>query len=875
MNEKTLMKLSVLFLIVSVFPFMQNNFPKSNKIKAPDKIALIDHLKAKNVITSPFKDIIKKFIPVEENLSKKLSYFRELSTRKEKVWAATTNYSILSYKNKKPQKMEILMNDKKVDFMNGVDEKSINWNWIKTDKQIDIRNEKYYSRRVRCLVLDKDNSFSFKAIFPNSVSEIEISANRNRHPLDLEIYIDDKPVERKVINNTLEHFRVSKKFALGTHKITLRPIPTKSPKNKIQPRSPKVFIYYINIKAQNDIIIFFIPSAKEKNFLKSKITARYLSYKDKNGKENPYLDLYKIKHDFTLNEPDKNDNPENIIKKIVIEDISLNVLMAPPKSEFEFKVYIPPKCFLEFGIGIFSYEKIKSPQSVKLNIIVKRNNVHETIYEKNFQINPGSLKDQIIFEKIDLTRFANKNVKLIFLTKKAKNTATESNVLSFWYNPIIYRPSLQKPKVILISIDTLRANHLGCYGYDRSTSPNIDNFVKDSVLFKNVYAQSSWTLPSHLSMLFSLNSASHQVYFKNQKIDNSFPSLASFLRDNGFVTYAFTGGGYVSSVFGFSKGFDWYGEPIGGPYAFLVKNEAEKLFEYTADWLKKNKDKSFFLFLHTFQTHGPYFCPPPWNEAFLNNKAKWKKIHCRMFLESKGRDYKFNCDEINNIISLYDGEIKYTDEMLIRPLITLLKELKIYDNTILVITSDHGEEFNDHGGWEHGRTLYDELIRVPLIIKFPHSAFKGKKVEAKSRLIDIMPTLLEATSTKYEKHKLDGKSLMELISGKEKKDRTFISDLAYKNVDDPCPALVATNRSDLKFIINKSKNGIKKIEIFNLQKDPIEKNNIFRNERKLAKKVTKNLDLYYKKKQKIKRQKETVVLDEKLKERLRALGYIK
>ena len=423
-------------------------------------------------------------------------------------------------------------------------------------------------------------------------------------------------------------------------------------------------------------------------------------------------------------------------------------------------------------------------------------------------------------------------------------------------------------------MDTLRADHLSCYGYERETSPNIDELVEDSVLFENVYAQSPWTLPSHLSMLFSLNSASHQVYYYNQKIDDSLPSITSFLRKNGFMTYGFTGGGYVSRIFGFSKGFDWYDEHFGKSLAVLGTDEAERLFAHTSDWLKENKDKPFFLFLHTFQIHGPYECPSPWNEAFLDKEMKWKKFNLVKFFRERGRDHKFTPQEIDNIMSLYDGEIRYTDEALIKPLITLLKELGIYDNTLLIITSDHGEEFYDHKGWLHSTTLYNELIRVPLVMKFPNSEFKGTKVKAKSRSIDIMPTVLETASVKYNKKHLDGKSLMDLIEGRELEDRTFISDLAYKNVYDTTPAMIATNENNLKIILSKSKESVKDIEIYDLQRDPKEKTNIIGKQRKFGQKLIDILNEYYREKQKVQRKKEQLQLDEKLKEKLRALGYL-
>jgi arylsulfatase A-like enzyme len=371
-------------------------------------------------------------------------------------------------------------------------------------------------------------------------------------------------------------------------------------------------------------------------------------------------------------------------------------------------------------------------------------------------------------------------------------------------------------------------------------------------------------------MLYSLNSANHQIYYSTQKIDASLPSIASFLRKNGYITHALTGGGFVSSIFGFAKGFDWYENPVGGS----VPDEAKQLYLYASSWLSENKDKQFFLFLHTFQIHGPYHPPKPWNEAFLDSSAKWGRIGLSNFLKEHGEDYAFTQEEKDNIVALYDADILYTDEILIKPLLSHLKELGIYDNSLIIVTSDHGEEFYEHNGWLHSNTLYEELLRVPLLIKLPGSEFKGTQVKTKCRSIDIMPTILDLVSVRYDKNAIDGKSLMPLVLGKESMDRIFISDLAFKNVPVPCPALMASNRDNLKFIFEKSKTGIKNIEIFDLEKDMYEKKNLYPRLEKIAGEVKISLDEYYEMRLKTKRNIENLKLDEKMKEKLRALGYL-
>jgi len=871
--------LCLLFILLLMYPIIQcrSSNDGASVLKETGLLRLTDILKVDGVKATPFRDILHQFDPIKDNFKGKLTEFRELSTSKERVFAATTTRSILGYSDiEKPQKMDILMNGAPLEFLNGGQPDTIRWKWIKTNHDIDFSFDKNYNKRLQYLFLEENEFFEFETIFPDSPVEIQILARRNWHPIDLQVYLDGNLLSQNPIGRNSQLLIFPTESTCGTHKIRIEAGISEKLKEKIRPTPPRLLINLIRVLTKNDVILFFVPASLQKEFLASDLTAEYLTDLNKAGEENPFYKLYKVKHTYTLDEFDQKINPENIKKKINLENLSLDVLMAPPESRLEFQLSLPEKCYLEFGTGIYTENVHEGPFASKFKILIDDGKGQKVLYDKEFVLEPESLKEQMINEKIDLSPYAQKKVELIFITEKSELSSPDKNIFSFWANPILYSPKQDNMNIILISLDTLRADHLGCYGYERDTSPNIDSLLEDSVFFEEVFAHSSWTLPSHLSMLFSLNSASHQVYYNTQKIDNSLPSLASYLRDNGYVTYAFTGGGYVSSIYGFAKGFDWYDEPVGGRNAPLADDEAERLYEYTSDWIEKNQDKQFFLFLHTFQIHGPYQCPEPWIETYLNKDAKWKGLGLRLLLEEKGQEFPFTPEERENIKALYDGEIKYTDETLIKPLIEFLKKNDLYDNTLLIVTSDHGEEFYEHGGWLHSRTLYNELIKVPLIIKFPSSKYKGNKVKPKARLIDIMPTVLDVCSINYPKDSLEGESLIDLIAGNEKEDRTFISDLAYKDIYDPCPSLIATNEGDIKVIVEKSKNGIKSIETYDLENDPEEQSqSVFHKAVKVRNDILAFIEEYYKEKLKIQRKKGKVQLDEKMKEKLRALGYLR
>lgn len=858
-------------LTILVFFFRCERSPKlSSDLKTDGLLRLIDDMNKDHVAATPFAGLLEKFERVEENLTGKLEFFPELSTSKQKVYAGTTAHSILGDDENTPKDMDVRKNDIPVSFLEDAEADALSWKWIKTGRNIDLSGDKHYRNQWQCLIMDIDSAFSFETILPNASVEFEIFARRNWHSVDLDFYINDTLLSKNAIDNKARVYKIQKNDnTFGLYKITIKPSLSQKIRERKGPTPPRLLVYSIQVKTRNDVILFFVPSLQQTEFLESSIHTKYLSEQDISGDDNRYLDLYKIKHRFTADPSDQNENPENIKKIIDHENLSINALMAPPTSRFDFPLRLPKDAFLEFGIGIYNEKGYTDQKPVTFKILAETEGTSKSLFQTELFIKDKRLRNQIVMKKIDLAPYANKKLTLIFITESAESSST-NRIFPFWVNPIIYRRVFKRPNVILISLDTLRADHMSCYGYHRNTSPYMDELARDSVMFQNTYVHSPWTLPSHVSMLYSLNSANHQVYYSTQKIDVSLPSLASFLKKYGYVTHALTGGGFVSSIFGFSKGFDWYENPVAG----TVSDEASQLYGYTSNWLAKNKDKQFFLFLHTFQIHGPYNPPPPWNQTFLDDSAKWGRMGLRNFLDEHGEDYTFTQEERENIIALYDADILYTDQILIKPLIVLLKELGIYDNTMIIITSDHGEEFYEHDGWLHSNTLYEELLRVPLLIKFPNSEFNGARINTRCRSIDIMPTILDVVSVKYDPNSLDGQSLMPLVLGKESKDRIYISDVAFKDVPVPCPALMASNRDQLKFIFEKSQTGIKNIEIFDLEKDQDEKKNLYPRLEKIGEEVRLSLDEYYKIRLETKRKIENLMLDEKMKEKLRALGYL-
>jgi arylsulfatase A-like enzyme len=459
---------------------------------------------------------------------------------------------------------------------------------------------------------------------------------------------------------------------------------------------------------------------------------------------------------------------------------------------------------------------------------------------------------------------------------------------------VIYTKAKNLRNVILISIDTLRPDHLSCYGYSRKTSPSIDALAHDSVLFEETYASSSWTLPSHVSLLTSLSGASHQVYMLKDRINPAQTMLAEVLKKNNFICSASTGAGLVDALYGFSKGFDVYRQSDG---LITQINSAELMSKAVSKWLGRNADKKFFLFLHTYQVHSPYSCPPPYNTMFLEKNASFREINLVNYLGGTSGIFKELPEvERQNIVGLYDGGISYVDDQLIKPLIERLKELRLYDQTMIVFTSDHGEEFFEHGSWLHSQSLYGDVLKVPLIIKFPGSKYRGKRIKSLVRLIDVMPTILEVSEIEPRGQNMDGQSLVPVIRGKEKKDRIVLADTAFFTTwlsperETNCseawfPDKIAFGTRKNKLIFNRELTekearffsppppSLPRLELYDLEVDPQEKVNLASQRAEQVTWMLQKLKEIYGKKRKAGQNQ--VQQGERLKEQLRALGYIR
>lgn len=292
-----------------------------------------------------------------------------------------------------------------------------------------------------------------------------------------------------------------------------------------------------------------------------------------------------------------------------------------------------------------------------------------------------------------------------------------------------------RPNLIVITLDTTRADRLGCYGYDAAETPHLDALAAGGALFENARVQVPGTLPSHASMMTGTNPTWHGIDTNHQKlVDEGVVTLAESLQAEGFRTHAVIGAFVLGKAYGLAQGFETYDDamPVPALGAMAEPGEilAEESLDRVVDWIDANRDDPFFLWWHIYDPHAPFEPPPLYRHRFQRN--------------------------------LYDGEIAYVDSVFGR-LIRALEKMEIRDNTIIAVIGDHGESLGDHDEDFHGFFVYNSTLSVPLILNGP-GVPAGARVKDLVRSIDLAPTLHELLGCAAEPQH-QGRSLCDLMAG--------------------------------------------------------------------------------------------------------------
>jgi choline-sulfatase len=395
------------------------------------------------------------------------------------------------------------------------------------------------------------------------------------------------------------------------------------------------------------------------------------------------------------------------------------------------------------------------------------------------------------------------------------------------------------PNVVVITIDTLRPDHLGCYGDKQIHTPNIDALAADSARFERAYTAVPVTLPSHTVIFtgtYPMLSGVHD--FAANKLSPTQPTLTSVLKENGYTTGAVIGSAVLDSRFGLNHGFDFYYDHFD--FNRLQESNLDEMerpgnvvADLTLDWLSKNYQKKFFLWMHLYDPHYPYRPPVPYSEQYKDRP--------------------------------YDGEIAFADAQVGR-LIEFLKNKGLYQNTLIILSGDHGESLGEHGEKTHGFFIYNATLHVPLIIHFP-GGMHAKTVANLVNLADLMPTALDVLKIQIPAQ-VQGQSLLPLMSPKKEDNarslyaETFLPRLHF-------------NWSELRGVETKTYHFIDapKPELYDLRKDPGETHNLFAEKKAVTEEMRvrlANLIQQYTAGQELA---EKTGLDPALMERLKSLGY--
>ena len=338
--------------------------------------------------------------------------------------------------------------------------------------------------------------------------------------------------------------------------------------------------------------------------------------------------------------------------------------------------------------------------------------------------------------------------------------AAVCNILSTAQN-FVAVPS--HPNVLLILADTLRADHLSCYGYHRQTSPNIDKFADECVFFEKALSNSPWTKTTVGTILTSFYPHEHGAFKWADDLGNANLTLTEIFRNKNYRTFAAQANRIITSLYGFHQGFQVYEE--------MTNDLAENLTDEFVTWLDRNKRRPFFAYLHFMDTHYPYKIPEDYERTFANEDqshlnldkliAQDIRLLTEMGMPQSDKDH---------IVNLYDDSIVYFDNHFGR-ILDVLRANQILDNTVIVLLSDHGEEFWRHGSFGHGHTLYNELLHVPLMIRYP-TILPVKEIPYPVQLIDLYPTILSLAGIGFD-HEIRGKNLLPAILNDRESERVI------------------------------------------------------------------------------------------------------
>jgi arylsulfatase A-like enzyme len=556
-----------------------------------------------------------------------------------------------------------------------------------------------------------------------------------------------------------------------------------------------------------------------------------------------------------------------LVDTVTMEGRSELSLTPPVPSEVSYRLHLPEDPVLRFATGVSSLGEETLPAVVELEMSVESDGRETQVFSDTVRRMAGNRwRDH----DVDLRPWAGKDVTLTLASRFRSPHRVSVPALAAWGDPVVADAGTteRRPTIVLISIDCLRADHVGAYGYPHPTTPTIDALARGGTLFEKAFSTAPWTLPSHMSMLTGLLPSLHGAT-KWEKLSKDVDYLPELLDGAGYRTAGVVSWVYLSQVYGFERGFDFY-QVLDAPKETDVVDVALKE-------LDRGVGRPQFLFVHLFSPHWPYL-PPPDLLARLGGRPRDIST-----LLDKTSTVAAPADETerDEVIRLYDAEVASADRELGR-LLERLKKNGLYDNALVIVTADHGEAFLEHGHWQHSQTLYDELTHVPLVVKFPGERAAARWPKLVSS-VDIFVTAAEAAGLRVSTSKSGVMARASLASPLDV-PRTVLSEVTTRSPQGTFMKVAIRNATH-KYMATLSGPvgddlGVSKVDdeaFYDLTSDPHERRNLlasedargaapFRSELRQfldAARAARSL-----------RKGDAVELDAATMEKLRALGYV-
>ena len=569
-------------------------------------------------------------------------------------------------------------------------------------------------------------------------------------------------------------------------------------------------------------------------------------------------------------------------ESVVLRGESRRSISAPLSAELSFPLELPRSAELVFSAALLTERRIpRARVDFRVQLTVDGRDVE--VYRREVRAGDANAW---LDARVDLGAWSGKSVNLTLSTEPSSGPSPVpwvSRVRPAWGDPRIRSRrteplgSNERPSFIVLLVDTLRADYLGAYGFEGAISPNLDRLAAESLLFENCFANAPWTKPSIATLFTSLPPAVHGVTDMGQAtwsgegglmqvLPDEAETIAERFRGAGYRTAAFVGNSFISPRYGFSQGFE----------VFERKGKTEALLASARRWLAaqaKDGEAPVFLYLHVMDVHGPYDAPRADFEAVLHQigGSVSRKLTEEEYLRIPAylRQIEWATEEERYLLTSWRaryGAGVHSFDRAIGPFLDDLRASGILDRAYVVLTSDHGEELMDHGGWNHGNNLYDHQLHVPLLIRKPLAEDAGRRIASLVSLIDLMPTLTEVAGIEAPPGIL-GRDVSALLHGGSD-DATAV----FAGAVNGYPEIQGVRTLSHKLIWDQERG---ELELYDLVTDPKECRDLSEEESSSVARMKTYLREHLERNDaRGALAREAVPMDDELRDRLKALGYI-